>query len=127
MFIEIVYDNWWIYESEETKMKKLLGLSALAAVFVLSACGGSSSDDTVCELDMMGLDAVFTATVEDDQVTHVALKIDVSDLDEEEAEIMEQMIPGVSLEGDYLVHDEDEDMALEDFIEEMEDMGATCD
>jgi len=132
-------------------MKKLLGLTALAAVFVLAACGGgsgsSSADETVCSMDMMGMNMVITVQADDGDITSAELEVrlpldsfglEAGDVDLESDEIT-GMLSGmgfdgdVSLDGDYLVVTESGtaaelslDSDLDEFIAEAESMGGTC-
>ena len=123
-------------KARESKMKKLLGLTALAAVFVLAACGGGSSDEIVCtiEEEIMGVQMSMTITAqsEDGYITTgvVEGRINVSDLDSDQAELFANMFEG-EVEGDYFVFSETEDatgeeMTVDEFIEEAEAEGATC-
>lgn len=110
-------------------MKKLLGLTALAAVLVLSACDGSS-DETVCRVEEMGSEVVVTIASEDGIITsrETETRIAISELGEELAEMMAEE-DGVQIDGDYLVVSETESVDgedLDELIEEMESMGATC-
>jgi hypothetical protein len=117
-------------------MKKLLGLTALVAVLVLSACGGSSSDEkeTVCTAEEAGMEFILTAKSEDGEITSLEnqSRMPVSELGEEAAEMMAEQ-DGAEIDGDYLVITETIDLEdlqlptdLEEFIEQMEATGFTC-
>lgn len=113
-------------------MKKLLGLSALAAVLVLTACGGSD-DTATCTISEDGFSATATATADGDYVTSIEAEIRfyVGDMDEDLREGFAEAWEG-ELDGDYVVIEEIEDdfeegdLTLEDFIAEAEEDGATC-
>jgi len=108
-------------------MKKILGFSSLVALLVLTACGGGGSSETkVCTVeDFLGVDATFTATVEDERVSYMEIQIDISELDEEEAELLAEILGG-TIEGNYIHHSEEEDMDLDDFMEEIEYLEGSC-
>ena len=129
-------------------MKKLLGLVALATILVLAACGGSSTDETaVCTVDMMGLRMTITAQSEDGDITSIEVamrlplidfELDASDVDLESDE-MQAMLRNmgfegdVDIDGDYLVVTDSGTAAelgfastIDEFIEEAEAGGATC-
>ena len=111
-------------------MKKLLGLSAFVAVLVLSACGNSG--ETVCTLSDDDGELIMTVQYEDGYITTAEIeeRIDISDEDEDEIEWMMEAWGG-TIEGDYLVIVAEEDYtgqerSIDDFIENAEDDGATC-
>lgn len=110
-------------------MGKLLGLGALLAVLLLSACG--SSVETVCTLNTFGEELVFTAKSDDGIITSLTteVRIDVSGFDNELIEAIEEEEGGV-LDGNYVVSSETDTNVsenLENFISGMELIGATCD
>jgi len=124
-------------------MKKLLGLTALAAVLVLAACG-NDTEETVCTLELEGFTEIITVQSEDDEIVsaEMEMRLDVSDLDDDEIEgIREQITSGdedvdCDVDGDTLVCTESLDeegrqafgipVDLEEFIAEEEAAGATC-
>jgi hypothetical protein len=116
-------------------MKKLLGLSAITALFVLTACG-ESSDETVCTMAVgeEGIEMTLTAQSEDGEITSIDFetRLDISELDEDFVEMMIEE-DGVELDGGYIVSTQTVTPGelsvptdLDEFIEELEDQGATC-
>jgi hypothetical protein len=124
-------------------VRKLLGLTALVTLFVLGACGGNSTDETVCTADFFGSEMVATVQSEDNTITSatIVLNMDVSDWDEEEIEeemewMAEDDESSCELDGETLIcsiefdkEDLEEEFSLDlaEFIEDMEsEEGATC-
>lgn len=131
-------------------MKKLLGLTALAALLVLAACGGDSGGDsdesTTCTLEEMGMEMEITAHAEDGNVTTIDVdaRLALSDLgltaDDLEGDLLNDMsgLLGVdgnaSVDGDYLVITASDltpeefgtSSTLEEFVADAEEMGGTC-
>lgn len=127
-------------------MKKMFGLTSLAVVFLLVACGGSN--ETVCTVENNFFGGSMTAIFEssDNEITAATmeLRIDISDMSDEEiqGEIDRETRDNDDLDyeiidGDILFFSQtlvgDEiDAArisrdLEEMIIEMENNGATCD
>jgi len=128
-------------------MKKLLGLTGLAALFVLAACGGSDTVTTSCEVDAMGMEMTMTAESEDGEITSIEaevrmplamLGVEAADVDLESDELAD-MLAGmgfdgdVDLDGDYLVVTDSgtaeelgESADLDEFIAGAEALGGTC-
>ena len=111
-------------------MKKILSLSALVALLVLTACG--STVETVCTFNMFGEEMIFIAESEDGVITSITteMRIDISglDLDSDALEAMAEDEGGV-IQGDEIVVTETEtdlEEDLDDFISGMELIGATC-
>jgi len=114
-------------------MKKLLGLSVLVVVLVLSACG--SSDETVCTIRMLGEEMTFIAESEDGVITAITteIRIDISGLFEDEiADIVEA--EGGVVEGNYIVVSETETPSsigmsaeIDAFRAGIELIGGSCD
>lgn len=134
-------------------MKKLLGLTALSAVLVLSACGGDSNstaaDATVCTASVPGgQETTVTATEADGSVSSVVMEMsqDVSGMTEEEIEATLEIMRGtdgdglpegmsVEHEGDSIVTTwqmsvddfvQGDDRTMETFVTEMENSNFTC-
>jgi|GEM_PF-2460501 len=124
-------------------MKKLLGLTVLAMVLALTACGNGDSGnaggsaETACVMDLgiLGTIAVV-AQSEDDEITSIVIQMrtDVSELDEEIVESLLAEEETAERDGDYLVVTSGEGTpeelgfptSLEEFIAEAERDGATC-
>jgi len=134
-------------------MKKLLGLVALATILVLAACGGSSTDETVCTVDMPEMSMTITAQSEDGDITSMEVvmrlplidfELDASDVDLESDE-MQAMLRNMNLEGDFDIDGDylvvtnsgtaaelgfgstiDEEFTIDEFIEGAEGAGAIC-
>lgn len=128
-----------VCESEAIKLKKLLRLTALAAVLVLSACDGSSGE-AVCtgqidDLFGMGLQAEMTTIpqVEGNYITAIEFNaiVDVSDIERDKAEELAELFDG-TIEGDYIIVsqtyelEEEEEYSVEEYIDEMESDLYTC-
>ena len=117
-------------------MKKILGLSALLAVLVLGACGSSEEIVCVVPADIFGVigeEVTITAQVEGDVITSVVMESrrDISDLDEAEAAAQAEARNG-TIEGNYLVITEESDgedleIDLEEFLDDVEAFGGSCD
>ena len=114
-------------------MKKLLGLSALVAVLVLSACG--STEETVCTIRMLGEEMTFIAESDDGTITSVTseMRIDISGLFEDQIADLVEAEGGV-VDGNYIVVSETLTAAeagmgteLDEFIAGVEFIGGTCD
>jgi len=106
-------------------MKKLLGLMTLLAVFLLVACG--SGNEIVCQVEVMGANATFTAEVENDRVTSIETRINISGFGESEIDLLVAVSGGGTVEGDYLVHVESENIPVDVFTASVEAMpGGSC-
>jgi len=106
-------------------MKKWLGLMTLLTVFVLVACG--NGDEVVCQVELMGASATFTAEVENDRVISIETRINVSGFGESEIDLLLAISGGGSVEGNYLVHVETENILLDAFVASIEAMpGGSC-
>jgi len=119
-------------------MKKLLGLTALAAVLVLTACGGNT-EETVCTMERWGDEFKITVQSEDGEIISAVMeeRIDVSDWDADEIEEEIEWMAEDGLDCDYnsgilvctetiSAEDMDGETDLAEFIDAMEAMGATC-
>jgi len=112
-------------------MKKLLlGLSAVAALFLLSACG--STDETVCTMSMFGEEMIFIVESEDGVISSLTteIRMDMGGLGLDSDELAEfAEAEGGVINGDEIIiteTDSDLDENLEDFIASMELIGASC-
>lgn len=119
-------------------MKKLMSLTALAAVLVLAACDRSSGE-TICtgqidDLFGMGLQAEMTTTpqVEGNYITAIEFNasVDVSGIESDKAEELAELFDG-TIEGDYIIVSqtyelEEEEYSVDEYIEEMESDLYTC-
>lgn len=123
-------------------MKKLLGVCTLLLLFVLSACGGSSSGVIVCT-DEDG--HIISAYHEDGEITSFVIKQteDVTDMDEEQVAFFTAMADAMP-EAEYSIDDniltfimtlEGEaiqemipinSLGLDAFIAQSEETGSTC-
>ena len=97
-------------KERESKMKKLLGLTALVTILALAAC--SNTTETVCTSNEMGMEVVVTVQSEDGEITsaHFEISMDGEVIDSE-------TIDAADMDGDT---------NLDDFIATMENAGATC-
>ena len=128
-------------------MKKISGLTTLAIVFLLTACGGNS--ETVCTIEENFFGGLMVATFEsdDNEITSATMefRIDISDMSDEEIQeqinletrhdedveyeidgdtlIFSQTIGGADLEAAGLGLSRN----LDEMIAQMEGNGATCD
>ena len=114
-------------------MKKLIGLSALFAVLLLVACGGGT-EEMVCTVsaELFGYELTITAQVEGDVVTAVVMETrqDISGEDEETIELMLEAWEGSTIDGNYIIlveSSDDEEMDLDEFLEDIEILGGSCD
>jgi len=134
-----------IYESEEIKMKKILGLTSLAVVFLLTACGVDG--ETVCTMEEIFFGGSMLARIEsdDNEITSATmeLRIDISDMSDEEiqdqidSEMRHSDDVDYEIDGDTLIFSQTiggADLAseglsrnLSEMVAEMEGNGATCD
>jgi len=124
-------------------MKKLLGLTALAAVLVLSACG-SDTEETVCTFEAGEFAQSITVQSEDGEIVSAELEMrfDVSDSSDDEIEEFIELINAeeedvdCDVDNGTLVCTETVDAAgfqregfsldLEEFIADKVANGATC-
>jgi len=114
-------------------MKKLLGLSALMTVLVLSACG--SSDKTVCTSRIFGERVALVAQSNDGVITSITteLRRNISDLREDQIAYLEA--EGGTVEGNYIIivnetgtpSEMGMSADLDTFIASIELVGGTCD
>jgi len=106
-------------------MKKLLGLMTLLTVFLLVGCG--NGDEVVCRVEVMGASATFTAEVENDRVTSIETRINVSGFGESEIDLLLAISGGGTVQGNYLVHVESENIPVDVFTTSIEAMpGGSC-
>ena len=127
-------------------MKKILCLTSLTVVFLLAACGGGSTDETVCTIEdnLFGGTMVATLGSNDNEITSVTIEViwDITDMsDEQIQEIIDFEIGDdddidYNIDGDELTISqtvEGEDVEAEGFTRNLEEMvselernGATC-
>jgi len=126
-------------------MKKILGLTSLAVVFLLVACGGNNETVCINEDNFFGGELIARFESSDNEITSATmeLRLDISGMSDEEIqdEIDRETSDGgvdYEIDGDTLIFSQtieggDELDALrisrnlEEMIADMEDSGATCD
>lgn len=118
-------------------MKKFLGFTALAAVFVLTSCGGSNAEIVCTGIEsFVGVEmeavTVLTAQVDGNYVTaaDIVMRIDTSEIDSDHAELIADQWDS-EIEGDYIVVSDSEEIgeefiSVEQFRQQMEVDGFTC-
>lgn len=125
-------------------MKKILGLTSLAVVFLLVACGGNNETVCINEDNFFGGELIARFESSDNEITSATmeLRLDISGMSDEEIQdeidretsdggvdyeidgdtlIFSQTIEGDGLDAERISRN------LEEMIALMEDSGATCD